>query len=77
MPELGVCLLLNADNLPSAVYLSSVQTPQPSSENLSLMRYMANFLGHLVSNLCECKSPQLEESDWQARLGRVCVARCG
>ena len=32
MVDLGECLSLDADNLPSAVYLSTVQTPQPSSE---------------------------------------------
>ena len=34
--DLGECLSLKLDNLPSAVYLSSLQTPQPSNENLGL-----------------------------------------
>ena len=44
MHDLGDCLSLDANNLPSAVYLSSVETPQPSSENLGLMRYWGNFV---------------------------------
>ena len=51
MPDLEERLSLDADNLTSAVYLSSVQTSQPSSENHGLMRYRANFCGHLASTL--------------------------
>ena len=51
MFDLGECLLLDADTLPSAVHLSSVQTPQPSSENLGLMRRRGDLSGHLVSSL--------------------------
>ena len=51
MIDMGECQLLGADILLFVVYLSSVRTPQPSSENLGLMRYRANFLGHLVSTL--------------------------
>ena len=47
--DLGECLSLVADDLQSAVYLSTVQTPKPSSENLGLMRYRGDLLGHLVS----------------------------
>ena len=66
MLDLGECLSLDAYNVPSAVYLSSVQNPQPSSGNLGLMMYRANFSGHLVSTLGESKFSQLEQSDWQA-----------
>ena len=61
MLELGEFPSLDADNLPFAVHLSSVQTPQPSSENLCLIRYCGDLLGHLVSTLWECKSPELEK----------------
>ena len=33
MLDLGECQLLEANNLPSAVYLSPVQTPPPSNYN--------------------------------------------
>ena len=49
MLDFGECLSLDANNLPSAVYLSSVQTPQPTSENFGPMRYRGDLLG-------ECKS---------------------
>ena len=39
MLDLGGCLLLDADNLASAVHLLSEQTPHPSSENIGLIRY--------------------------------------
>ena len=75
--RLHLCLSLAADNLPSAVRLSSVLTPQPFSENVGLMRYIGDLLVDLVSTLWECKSPQLEESDWQVWLVRMSVARRG
>ena len=49
--DLRECLSLDADNLPSAVYLSFVHTPKPSSENLGLMMYRGDLFGHLVSTL--------------------------
>ena len=49
MLDLGECLLLDADYLPSEVGLSSVQISQPSSKNLGLMRYRGDLSGHLVS----------------------------
>ena len=42
--------MLDAD-LPSAVFLSSVQTPLPSRENLGLMRYRGDLSKQLVSTL--------------------------
>ena len=63
MFDLGEDVLLDTNDLPFAVYLSSLQTPQPSSKYLGLMRYRGNLSQHLGSTLCECKSPQLEESD--------------
>ena len=67
--DFGEFLSLDADNLPSAVYLSSVHTPQPSSENLGLMRYRGNLSGHLVSALWEYKSPQLRRVTGKNDLG--------
>ena len=46
MRDLGECLKLDADNLPSAVHLSSVQASKPSSENYGLIRYRGNLLAH-------------------------------
>ena len=37
MLDLGECLLLDADNLPSAVHLLAVQTPQPSNNVFFLL----------------------------------------
>ena len=51
MLDLGECLSMDADNLPSAIYLSSVHPSQPSSKNLGLMRYRGDMLKHLVSTL--------------------------
>ena len=48
MLDLRESLLLDPDILTSAVYLSSVQTPQPSSENLGLMTYRGDLSGHLL-----------------------------
>ena len=53
---------LDADILPSAVYLFCVQTPQKYSVNLGLIRYRGDLLENFVSTLQECKS-SLEESD--------------
>ena len=44
MLDLGECLSLDANILLSAVYLSSVKTPQQSSEYLGLMRYGGDLL---------------------------------
>ena len=44
--DLGECLSLDADNLPSAVHLSLVQTLQVYCENLRLKRYWGDILGH-------------------------------
>ena len=67
--DLRECLSLAEDNLPSAVSLSSVHTPQQSSENHGLMGYMVGSLGQLVSILWECKSPQLRRVTEKLDLG--------
>ena len=45
------CLLLKANNLPSAFFLSSVQTTQKSSENVGLMRYRGDFECQVCENV--------------------------
>ena len=59
----------------SFLSISTVQAPQPSSENLGLMRYRRELFGHLVSTWWKCKSPQLEEIEWQAWHGSKSVCR--
>ena len=39
MLDLGKCLFLDTYNLPTAVYMSSVQNPQPYCENLGQERF--------------------------------------
>ena len=51
MLDLGECLSLDADNLLSAVYMSLVQTLQQYCQNLRLIWYWDDLLGHLVSTL--------------------------
>ena len=49
--DFGEYLYLDADDFQSVVYLGSEETPQTSSENLSLMRYSGDLSVHLVSTV--------------------------
>ena len=67
MLHLGEYLSLEAENLPSALYLSSVQTPQPSSENLDMGEYLLLDGDNLLSAayLSPVESRDATNIDWR------------
>ena len=54
MLELGECLSLDKDNLPSAVYLSPVQTPPTYNATKAVLCWMELELNELNFFGCAC-----------------------